>query len=100
MEKTIELATCHPGGPVFGGSYQLGGNINIVPWEPEVGNIISLQKLGVPSVSILVRITEARQRKYKGEVIGFEGCDKPDFQGLKPEDSIPFAYAHIFTYMR
>jgi hypothetical protein len=98
MEKTIELAIWPGEGPVFVRHLKRGDKVE--PWEPEVGNTAVVRSLSDPDVRISVRITEAQQRKYKGEIIGFDGWNEREFQTVEPGDSILFVYAHIFTCMR
>ena len=77
------------------GSYRFGDPIG--PWEPEVGNTVTLR---ARSVSIIARITAASDREYTGEVIGFERHDDHEYMGLRPGDTLPFAYANIFGCIR
>jgi hypothetical protein len=77
--------------PGFGGPHRLGNTATA--WEPHAGNVVLLRS---GFVVIIVRIVVAANRQYTGEVIGFEGHDGDDYEGLLPGDRVHFTYANIF----
>jgi hypothetical protein len=82
--------------PVFAGTYQLGGPIDN-PWEPEIGNIVTLKS---GEVSVSAKIITADERLYTGEIIGFENHDEYIYEDKKPNDAIQFNYNNIISCMR
>lgn len=82
--------------PVFAGSYPLGGPIDN-PWEPEVGNTVTLKS---GEVSVTIQILTANDRSYTGEIIGFENYDEFEYEGRKPNDVIQFNYKNIISCTR
>ena len=96
MKNTIDLERRSASiGPIFVASYNFGDKID--NWEPEVGNSVSLHS---GSITVLARITSASSRKYIGKIVGFEGYDDYEFNGLKPEDELEFNYDNVFSVSR
>ena len=92
MKSKIELERRPASsGPVFVASYNFGDEIN--NWEPEAGNSVTLHS---GSITVLARITSALSRQYIGAIIGFEGHDEYEFNGLKPDDEFEFNYENLF----
>lgn len=83
------------GGPIFVDSYVPGDHIG--PWEPEAGNTASLH---CGPVTVMARIVSVSGRSYSGEVIGFEGWDEYEFEGVKPGDRIDFTFDQVFGFNR
>jgi hypothetical protein len=69
----------------------------ITEWEPAAGDTASLHLEGV---TIFVRITDAKDRKYTAEIVGFERHDNETFKGLKPGDVVNFSYSQAFGFGR
>ncbi len=81
--------------PVFCRSCSFGATIEC--WEPEPGNSVTLSS---DSVRVLALITESKNRRYKGKVIGFENWDEPAYQGVMVDGEIEFGYEHLFSCSR
>lgn len=81
--------------PVFCRSCSFIGTIE--HWEPEPGNSVTLSS---GSVRVLAFITESKNRRYKGKVIGFENWDELEYQGVIVDGEIEFGYEHLFSCSR
>lgn len=78
-------------GPVFIGSP------NKNPWEPEIGNIVTLKS---GEVSMTAKILTSNERLYTGEIIDFENYDEDEYEGKKSKDFIQFDYINIVSCKR
>lgn len=85
-------------GPVFVGSYSIADAKNVGPWEPGIGDVVTLKS---GTVSIIARIAAAHAGPhYEGFVMGFEGWDGESFAGLQEGGPIAFNGRHIFGCQR
>lgn len=81
--------------PIFCRSCSSFGTIE--HWEPEPGNSVTLSS---GSARVLALITESKNRRYKGKVIGFENWDEPEYQSVEVHGEIEFSYEHLFSCSR
>ena len=82
--------------PIFAGTHPLGGPIDS-PWEPEIGNIVTLKS---GKVSVTAKIHTSNDRAYSGEIVGFEDYNEYEYNGKKPNDVIQFNYKNIISCRR
>lgn len=81
---------------MFFSGHAFGGSIDS-PWEPEPGDTATLRS---GEVTIQAKIVEAKERSYRGIVIGFEDYDDFEYEGVKPDDEIEFRYEHLVGCIR
>jgi hypothetical protein len=82
-------------GPIFVGSYEFGDTVE--SWEPDVGNSATLH---IGNVTVIARITGAKDRQYEAEVVGLENCAEYECEGLKPGDRVEFSYRQMIGCSR
>jgi hypothetical protein len=72
------------------------GNM-VADWEPSVGDTASLR---CGPVLIFVKIAKASERRYVGEIVGFERWHEESFKELKQGHSVEFNYDNAFGFGR